>query len=75
VDLYIHSPIRLHGVVLSQLSTGKILSFTKTMGGCRNHGISQGGLPTRRYLVPETLDCYTGAINVVPQSPFKFPSC
>jgi hypothetical protein len=28
MDLYIHSPIRLHGVVLNQLSTGVILPFT-----------------------------------------------
>jgi hypothetical protein len=28
VDLYIHSPIRLHGVVLNQLRTGTTLLFT-----------------------------------------------
>jgi hypothetical protein len=28
VDLYIHSPTRLHGVVLNELSTGTILPFT-----------------------------------------------
>jgi hypothetical protein len=28
VDLYIHSPICLHGVVLKQLGTGIILPFT-----------------------------------------------
>jgi hypothetical protein len=27
VDLYIHSPIRLHGVMLNQLSTGTTLPF------------------------------------------------
>jgi hypothetical protein len=27
VDLYIHSPIRLHGVMLNQLSTGTTLTF------------------------------------------------
>jgi hypothetical protein len=27
VDLYIHSPIRLHGVVLNYLSTGTTLHF------------------------------------------------
>jgi hypothetical protein len=30
VDLYIHYPIRLHGVVLNQLSTGTTLPFTTT---------------------------------------------
>jgi hypothetical protein len=29
VDLYIHSPIRLHGVVLNSLSTGTTLPFTR----------------------------------------------
>jgi hypothetical protein len=28
MDLYIHSPIRLHGVVLNKLSTGTTLPFT-----------------------------------------------
>jgi hypothetical protein len=28
VDLYIHSPIRLHGIVLNKLSTGTTLPFT-----------------------------------------------
>jgi hypothetical protein len=28
MDLYIHSPIRLHGVVLNYLSTGTTLPFT-----------------------------------------------
>jgi hypothetical protein len=27
MDLYIHSPIRLHGVVFNQLSTGTTLPF------------------------------------------------
>jgi hypothetical protein len=30
VDLYIHSPIRLHGVVLNYLRTGTTLPFTFT---------------------------------------------
>jgi hypothetical protein len=29
VDLYIHSPIRLHGVMLNQLNIGTTLPFTK----------------------------------------------
>jgi hypothetical protein len=35
VDLYIHSPIRLHGVVLNFLSTGTTLPYIKhnAMGG------------------------------------------
>jgi hypothetical protein len=28
VDLYVHFPIRLHGVVLNQLSTGSILPLS-----------------------------------------------
>jgi hypothetical protein len=28
MDLYIHSPIRLHGAVLSELCTGTYLPFT-----------------------------------------------
>jgi hypothetical protein len=28
VDLYIHSPIQLHGVVLNSLSSGTTLAFT-----------------------------------------------
>jgi hypothetical protein len=34
VDLYIHSPIRLHGVVLNELSTGTTLLFTFTTHLC-----------------------------------------
>jgi hypothetical protein len=33
VDLYIHSPLRLHGVVLNYLSTGTTLPFTHWIGG------------------------------------------
>jgi hypothetical protein len=31
VELYLYSPIRLHGVVLNSLSTGTTLSFTFTI--------------------------------------------
>jgi hypothetical protein len=34
VDLYIHSPIRLHGVVLNSLSTGTTLPFFLTFYPC-----------------------------------------
>jgi len=30
VEMYLHSPIRLHGVVLSEGSTGMTLAFTFT---------------------------------------------
>jgi hypothetical protein len=36
VDLYIHSPIRLHGVVLNFLSTGTNLTFMQWSSGQRS---------------------------------------
>jgi hypothetical protein len=33
LELYTHSPIRLHGVMLNQLGTGTTLSFTGEVGG------------------------------------------
>jgi hypothetical protein len=29
MELYLHSPMRLHGIVLNQLSTGTILPYTQ----------------------------------------------
>jgi hypothetical protein len=40
VDLYIHSPIRLHGVVLNYLSTGTTLPFF-TFNGCQEKKLTE----------------------------------
>jgi hypothetical protein len=44
VDLYIQSPIRLHGVVLNFLSAGTTLLFTRTPGGARGSVVGLGSV-------------------------------
>jgi hypothetical protein len=54
VDLYIHSPILLHGVVLNQLSTGTTLPFylIHLTGGCVELRVGLNMMARRKIRAP-----------------------
>jgi hypothetical protein len=51
VDLYIHSPIRIHGVVLNELSTGTTSPFF-------TFTVKLGILLIERALTSQEMPCY-----------------
>jgi hypothetical protein len=60
MDLYIYSPIRLHGVVLNKLSTGTTLTFTFTLSS-RNKSFTSNRVMNTDYNIEFSscsLDCH-----------------
>jgi hypothetical protein len=67
VDLYIHSPIFLHGVVLNYLSTGTTLPYIQNVPGRRVSilgGHSIGHSKQKLYIVTDLLKAFLGNCSV-----------
>jgi hypothetical protein len=60
VDLYIHSPIRLHGVVLNQLSTVTTLPFTSKLVSVHPLYEGYGGGLVVKSVTKKEPSCHTG---------------